>query len=128
MQSLIQFHQALADETRWRIIGLALDEALCVCEIADILALPQSTVSTHLQVIRRSGLLESERCDRWVYYRVAAEFRPLLQSLSDHFASALASDRTLRTDRTRARKRLARRDGSCCPGPKKLATLLSTAH
>ena len=43
MNDPVLFAQALADETRWRILRLVFAEALCVCELADILQLPQST-------------------------------------------------------------------------------------
>ncbi len=85
MRELIAFTHALADETRWRLLRLLFDEPLCVCELADILELPQSSASSHLQILRRAALLESERRGKWIYYRVARARRPLLKQLSDTF-------------------------------------------
>ena len=42
MNSAVMFARALADETRWRIVRLVMDQAFCVCELADILEMPQS--------------------------------------------------------------------------------------
>lgn len=122
MLELVNFAKALADETRWRIIQLVHDEALCVCELADILKMPQSSVSSHLQIIRKAGLLASERREKWIYYRVEARMRPLIASLSKHFAVSPVSDTTLAKDAKMALKRLAQRDESCCPGPQKIAS------
>ncbi len=122
MLQLVQFARALADETRWRIIQLVHDEALCVCELADILKMPQSSVSSHLQIIRKAGLLASERREKWIYYRVEAQARPLIVCISKHFSVSPATDPTLAKDAKLAIKRLAQRDASCCPGPQKIAS------
>ncbi len=73
--SLVDIFKALADETRLRIFRLLTQQELCVCEIEDILDLPQSLVSNHLAVLRRNGLVESRRDAedaRWVFYRASA--------------------------------------------------------
>lgn len=121
MRDLITFTQALADETRWRLLRLLFDDPLCVCELADILGMPQSSVSSHLQILRLADLLESERRGKWIYYRVARARRPLLSRLTTAFAAGPGQDRTLAGDAARARKRLASRDRSCCPLPRKSA-------
>ncbi|HWB02216.1 MAG TPA: metalloregulator ArsR/SmtB family transcription factor [Verrucomicrobiales bacterium] len=120
MQSLVLFAHALADETRWRILRLVSEEALCVCELADILQMPQSSVSSHLQVIRKAGLLDSERCEKWIYYRLSGEFMSLLEEIRTHFAGR-GGDSTWARDAKRAQKRLTQRASSCCPGPQQLA-------
>ena len=93
------------------------DEALCVCELADILEMPQSSVSSHVQVIRRAGLLEGERCGKWTYFRIDRTRLGLLRTLDEAFPE---KGRT--SDAARALRRLKEREGSCCPGPQKLAT------
>ena len=121
MQALLAFTHALADETRLRLLHLVAGEALCVCELADILDMPQSSVSSHVQVIRQAGLLASERCEKWIYYRLEPKFAVLLTTLGKSFSVSPATDATLKADAKRARTRLAEREQSCCPGPKKLA-------
>jgi DNA-binding transcriptional ArsR family regulator len=86
--SLVDIFKALADETRLRIFRLLSQQELCVCEIEDILDLPQSLVSNHLAVLRRNGLVESRRDAedaRWVFYRAnataAAALRERVESL-----------------------------------------------
>ena len=118
METVVTFARALADATRWRIVRLVLEDALCVCELADILEMPQSSVSSHVQVIRKSGLLESEKCEKWTYFRIAPNYRKLIASLEKFFAES--DDAILKTDAARAVARLAKREDSCCAGPKTL--------
>jgi ArsR family transcriptional regulator len=123
MKNIVAFAQALADETRWRILQLLFNAPMCVCELADILGMPQSSVSSHVQVIKKAGLLESERCEKWIYYRVGAGHRHLLATLGQFFEVSPASDAMLKADAKQAAKRLAVRDESCCPLPKGLGRL-----
>jgi len=68
--------KVLADETRLRIFALLTSGELCVCEIVDVLDLPQSLVSNHLRVLRHAGLVRARRDEvdsRWVYYSPVPE-------------------------------------------------------
>jgi DNA-binding transcriptional ArsR family regulator len=117
MTTPVTFCRALSDETRWRIVRLVMERALCVCELADILGMPQSSVSSHVQIIRKAGLLESETCGKWTYFRIARGHLALVKSL----IKGLADDGGYAADAEKAEARLAERESSCCPGPKKLA-------
>lgn len=94
-----------------------MNQALCVCELADILEMPQSSVSSHVQIIRKAGLLESERRGKWTYFRIHPKYLPLLNRISETFPSGP----DYKTDLKRTKARLADRASSCCPGPIKLA-------
>jgi DNA-binding transcriptional ArsR family regulator len=118
MRNIVQFSRALADPTRWRIVRLVMRDALCVCELADILDMPQSSVSSHVQVIRKAGLLESEKCEKWTYFRIDARHLKLLETMEKFFTGS--EDAGWSGDAGKAAKRLGEREGSCCPGPKKL--------
>jgi len=121
MKDLVAFNHALADSTRWRIVRLFLSEPLCVCELADILDMPQSSVSSHVQVIKKSGMLENEKCEKWIYYRVTPAHRSLILSLERFFEVSPATNNLLKADAANAVKRLAERAASCCPLPQSLA-------
>ncbi|MGC4013465.1 MAG: metalloregulator ArsR/SmtB family transcription factor [Luteolibacter sp.] len=116
---IVVFFKALADETRWRIACLAADEALCVCELADILDMPQSSVSSHVQIIRKAGLLESEQCGKWTYFRIEPKTRALLKTIRETVSPK--SSAILSQDARRAVARLKERESSCCPRPQHLA-------
>jgi ArsR family transcriptional regulator len=126
MKNIVTFSKALADPTRWRIIRLVMNHALCVCELADILEMPQSSVSSHVQIIRRAGLLESEKCEKWTYFQIHEDYQELILSLSGFFHGS--DSLFFQNDTTRSIQRLTERDTSCCPGPqiltsKKLTTV-----
>lgn len=126
MTNIVTFSRALADPTRWRIVRLVMDEALCVCELADILGMPQSSVSSHVQIIRKAGLLDSEKCEKWTYFRIASPYLKLLRTMEDQFDGS--SDPEWRGDAVKSELRLAERDQSCCPGPKKLRSRKSSKN
>ena len=65
----------LADPTRLRLLSLigAKGEACAACEMVEPLGVSQPTVSHHLKVLRRAGLVVSEKRGRWVYYRTVPE-------------------------------------------------------
>jgi ArsR family transcriptional regulator len=122
MTDPVALFRAMADETRWRIIRLVMERALCVCELADILEMPQSSVSSHVQIIRKAELLESETCGKWTYFRICGSRLVLLKALLKSFPG----NETHAQDTDRAAARLARRESSCCPGPVKLASSHTT--
>ena len=71
MKENAQLYQALADETRLRIMALLLSEGeLCVCDIIAALKLPQSTISRHLGHLRKSAWVSDRRCGLWIYYSI----------------------------------------------------------
>ena len=121
MLEAVSFNQALADPTRWRIAMLVADQMLCVCELEDGLRLPQSTLSSHLTVMRNAGLLEVERRGKWAYYRMAPALRPLFETLRRHFAGSLARDPVYAADEARTAERVALRGQSDCGGPRRRA-------
>ena len=114
-----QYFRALGDTTRWRMVRLLMNRALCVCELADILGMPHSSTSSHLQIIRKAGLLESERCGKWSYYRIHRQHLPLMRSLLKQFPIETQHD----IDQKRCEERMAGRANSCCPGPELLKSI-----
>ena len=120
MKNIITFCRAVGDATRWRIVRLVMDDALCVCELADILEMPQSSVSSHVQVIRKAGLLESEKRGKWTYFRISSNYRKLITTLESFFTTS--DEAVLKNDASRSLERLTKRENSCCPGPKNLVT------
>jgi ArsR family transcriptional regulator, arsenate/arsenite/antimonite-responsive transcriptional repressor len=73
--------KALGDPTRLKILELlkakgrsccdliARDEkGLCACDIETAIGLSQAAVSHHMSLLRRAGLVTSEKRGRWVFY------------------------------------------------------------
>lgn len=68
MSKLINFFNAMSDETRLRIMVLLEQSELCVCQICGVLNLSQPKVSKHLARLRDLGFVTDERKERFVYY------------------------------------------------------------
>ena len=60
---------ALADRTRLRLLNLMNEGEICVCYFTEVLQEGQPKISRHLAYLRRSGLVETRRQGKWIYYR-----------------------------------------------------------
>ena len=63
--------KALADGNRVRILMALRGGELCVCQLIALLGLAPSTVSRHVSILRRAGLVESRKEGRWIFCRLA---------------------------------------------------------
>lgn len=59
---------ALASPVRLRILLALREGALCVCQLAAVLGVPASTVSSHLADLRHAGIVGELRRGRFVWY------------------------------------------------------------
>jgi DNA-binding transcriptional ArsR family regulator len=73
MQVLAQSAQALADETRLRLLAILCEGDATVNDLAARLDLAQPRVSTHLALLRRAGLVSVATDGRQRTYHVDAE-------------------------------------------------------
>jgi len=71
----------LADPTRYRILTALTHEELCVCDLAAIAGVNESTMSHQLRLLRAHQLVTFRKAGRMAYYRLADEaVRPLVVS------------------------------------------------
>jgi ArsR family transcriptional regulator len=73
--------KALADENRLAIVDFLKDGERCVCEIWKKLDLPQNLVSHHLNVLKKAGLVVSEKKGLNVHYSINHACMKKLQQL-----------------------------------------------
>jgi len=91
--------RVLADPLRLQIVTLLAGESLCTCHLADTTGARQTNLSNHLRVLRDAGLVESEACGRFTYYRLLpAGLHAVAASVG---ALADQADDTARLDRKR---------------------------
>ena len=64
---------ALANKCRLRVLALLREADLYVCQIKAVLGLAGSTVSVHLAVLRRGGLITERKQGRFVEYGLTDE-------------------------------------------------------
>lgn len=78
MDQVLSTTKALADQNRLRVIMALTDhKELCVCQITELLHLAMPTVSRHMSVLQKAGLVKSRKDSRWVYYRLSEAFPTL---------------------------------------------------
>jgi DNA-binding transcriptional ArsR family regulator len=67
-RELVAAAKAVAHPARLRILAMLQQGPLCVCQMSAILELAPSTVSGHLNDLRRSGLVIESKTGKLVYY------------------------------------------------------------
>jgi len=110
MQSILHSLRTVSDANRVRILLLLEREELAVAEMQEILAMSQSTLSTHLAQLKRAGLVEDRRTGKNVHYRLdraaAEKLWPLIEEASREVAQAERDRRALRLILDRRRDRV----------------------
>jgi ArsR family transcriptional regulator len=72
MPSIIKILRVVADPNRLRILLLLHGEELSVAELQEILAMGQSTISTHLSQLKQAGMVEDRRAGKSSLYKSLA--------------------------------------------------------
>lgn len=67
--------KALADPTRLRMVSLLsrYEGEVNVSELTESLPLEQATISHHLRILRKAGLIDCRKKGLWSYYYVRVE-------------------------------------------------------
>ena len=98
MKTLEQL-KALSDRNRLRVVAaLFQTDELCACQLVELLEVTGATASRHMSLLVRSGIVESRKEGRWVYYRLDASLDArLFQWLEAELTNAaeLEADRNL---------------------------------
>lgn len=71
IQTLAELAGALSEPHRIRALGMLVSGELCLCDLTAGLGLSASTVSSHMAVLRRTGLVQSRKDGRWMHFRLA---------------------------------------------------------
>lgn len=75
--------RVLADPLRLRIVTLLARETLCTTHLVEETGARQTNLSNHLKVLREAGVVETEPCGRFTYYRLKPD---VIASLAGQFA------------------------------------------
>jgi ArsR family transcriptional regulator len=68
--------KALSDPTRLRVLSHVAAQgcdAVCACDLIDVLDISQPTISHHLKKLVDAGLLTREQRGRWAHYTVVRD-------------------------------------------------------
>ncbi len=73
-------YRCLCDETRLRILHLLSVRSLCVCHLQEVLREPQVKISKHLAYLKAQGMVERNRRQNWMIYRLPEKKSPELEA------------------------------------------------
>lgn len=82
--------RVLADPLRFRIVTLLARETLCTTHLVEETGAKQTNLSNHLRVLREAGVVETEPCGRFTYYKLRAD---VVARLAGQFADLAESAR-----------------------------------
>ncbi|MBN6546384.1 ArsR/SmtB family transcription factor, partial [Actinacidiphila bryophytorum] len=80
----------LAEPLRLQIVTLLARETLCTTHLVQETGARQTNLSNHLKVLREAGVVETEPCGRFTYYRLRPD---VLENLAGAFAELAATAR-----------------------------------
>ncbi|MFF3863926.1 ArsR/SmtB family transcription factor [Streptomyces sp. NPDC002209] len=75
--------RVLADPLRLHIVTLLAQETLCTTHLVEETGARQTNLSNHLKVLREAGVVDTEPCGRYTYYRLRPE---VIEALAGQFA------------------------------------------
>jgi ArsR family transcriptional regulator len=105
--------RAFSDRTRLRILNLLRDGELCVCDLIDVLRLPQAKISRHLAYLRRARLVRVRKEGLWCYYSLTPATGAFHTKLLECLACCFSDVPELAKDAERLRRQ-ARCGPQCC--------------
>lgn len=88
---MAQVFKALSDPTRVKLLSMiaaASEGESCICDMTEPVGLSQPTVSHHMGILTRAGLVTREQRGKWAYYALAPQAR---QALSGAVAQVTAT-------------------------------------
>ena len=80
LYDLAELFKVFGDSTRIRILSVLLGAEMCVCDLAEVLAMNQSAISHQLKILKQAKLIKNRREGKQVYYSLS----------DDHVSTILA--------------------------------------
>src|SRR5882757_2035424 len=82
--------RVLADPLRLQIVTLLAHETLCTTHLVEETGARQTNLSNHLRVLREAGVVDTEPCGRFTYYKLRPE---VLEKVAGSFTELAATAR-----------------------------------
>jgi ArsR family transcriptional regulator len=70
LSKFVLIMKSLTDETRLKIIIMLMQGELCACRILEDFSITQPTLSHHMKILKKSGLVNSRRDGKWTKYTI----------------------------------------------------------
>jgi len=71
LEELADVASALGEPKRLHALGMLSHGELCLCDLTEGLGLSPSTVSNHMAILKRAGLVETRKDGRWMHFRLS---------------------------------------------------------
>lgn len=97
LSGLVEAAKGLAHPARLRLLAMLATGELCVCQMTSVLDLAPSTVSQHLSVLTRGGLVAERKEGRLVFYRLRED--GAAPKVRETLLAALSDDPQVKDDR-----------------------------
>jgi DNA-binding transcriptional ArsR family regulator len=97
LDDLVEGAKGLAHPARLRLLAMLAGGELCVCQMTAVLELAPSTVSQHLSVLSRGGLVSERKTGKLVFYRLRED--GAAATLVTPLLGLLTADAIIKSDR-----------------------------
>jgi ArsR family transcriptional regulator, arsenate/arsenite/antimonite-responsive transcriptional repressor len=104
LKSCTQLCKSLSNPVRLRLLSLLAEAELCSCHLPAVLGLPEATIRTQLNYLRRAGLVEVKTGSHWASFRLTTVQSDLCRRLIEMISGALRATPQLAGDRERLAK------------------------
>jgi ArsR family transcriptional regulator len=105
MERTIAIAGALSDRNRLRALMALRGGELCVCHLIELLRLAPSTVSEHMSILRRAGLVRGRKNRQWMHYSLPGrDADAAIQKALDWVVENTKDESTIREDSKKLRK------------------------
>ena len=71
LTNVAELFKVLGDRTRTRILHALFETEMCVCDLAYLLEMTQSSISHQLRVLKQAKLVKNRKAGKVVYYSLA---------------------------------------------------------
>jgi ArsR family transcriptional regulator len=112
--SVDKMFRAFSDRTRLRILHMLKDGELCVCDIVEVLGVPQPKASRHLAYLRKAGLVQARKDGLWNYYKLTTARNKFHGKLLECLSCCFQDVPELAGDAKRLGLTTCTEPGGCC--------------
>lgn len=104
MKEYESIFKSFADKNRLRILKLLERKDYCVCELAFIIGIKQSSISRHLNKLKKAGLITRYQESFWTNYTLNKQGVSEVKILLGNLSAWMNDDEMIKKDRDKAQK------------------------
>ena len=91
MEQMVAVYKLLGEPMRLKIMLALCVNEMCVCDLATLLNASSSATSHQLKLLRLSGLVQSRREGKMMFYRIGKDWAENILSACCHYANKSAA-------------------------------------